>query len=470
MAVPGFFAYFVLAAYVPLSALAFFLMRPAKAAMFVVLVGILFLPGLVCFDAPLVPPLGKHEVATVCALMGLLAFSPRQVRRARLGRGGDAFLLLTVPAIALTAFTNRDPLTYGPLVVSGFTMRDLLALLVRFSFEVAVPYLVGRLVVTSSRDARTLVRTFVGLGLVYSLFMLFEIRMSPNLHHLIYGYSCHADFTQTRRWGGYRPTVFMAHGLVVGLFALAAALLAATEGRFRRSRLGLPAGWSTLYLVTILVLCKSTGAIIMGLVTLPVVALASPRRQIHVAVLLAALCIAYPGVKLAGLFPDQTISELTSSHLDADRAGSLQFRFDMDKRLIDFARERLWFGWGEFGRNLIYDNTGRDTVVTDGYWIIVLTGGGLLRLACSFGLLLYPVMRAARVLRRVRDPSDRFLLVGLAVALACFVFDLLPNGMGNPLPLFLAGALARLNLELSRPEMTDPQEVAGSEAAFRSLA
>jgi hypothetical protein len=468
--VPGSFAYFVLAAWVPLSALAFFFMRPAKAAIFVVLIGILFLPGLVCFDAPLIPPLGKHEVATLCALIGMLAFSPRQVRRARLGRGGDAFLLLTFPAIALTVFTNRDPLTYGPLVVSGCTMRDLLALSLRFCLETAVPYLVGRLVVTSSRDARTLVRTFVGLGLVYSLFMLFEIRMSPNLHQWVYGYAYFPVFVQSIRWGGYRPTVFLTHGLAVGLFALAAALFAAAEGRIRRSRLGLPTGWSTLYLVTILVICKSTGAIIMGLVTLPVVALASPRRQIRVAVLLAALCIAYFGVKLEGVFPDQAIVEFTNSQLDADRAGSLQFRFEMDKRLIEFARERLWFGWSEFGRNRIYDDTGRDTVVTDGYWIIVLTCGGLLRLACTFGLLLYPVMRAARVLRRVREPSDRFLLAGLAVVLACYVFDLLPNGMGNPLPLFLAGALARLNLELSRPEMTEPQGVAGSEAAFRSLA
>ncbi len=467
---PGFFAYFVLAAYVPLSALAFLLMRPAKAAMLVVLVGILFLPGLVAFDAPLIPPLGKHEVATVCALVGMLAFSPRQWRRARLGRGGDAFMLLMIPAIVLTVFNNRDTLTFGPLVVPGYTMHDLLALLVRFFFEVAVPYLVGRLVVTSNRDARTLVRTFVGLGLVYSLFMLFEMRMSPNLHRWIYGYHFHSDFSQTVRWGGYRPTVFLAHGLTVGLFALAAALFAATEGRITKRRLGLPTRWSTLYLVTILVLCRSTGAIIMGLVTLPVVALASPRRQIRVAVLLAAVCVAYPVVKLAGVFPKQAIREFTRDHLSPERADSLQFRFDNDKRLIDRALDRLWLGWGEFGRNRIYDDTGRDTVVTDGYWIIVLSGGGLLRLACSFGLLLYPVMRASRVMKRLREPGDRFLLAGLAIVVACHVFDLLPNGLGNPLVLFLAGALARLNLELSRPEMTDPQGVAGSETAFPSLA
>jgi hypothetical protein len=404
----------------------------------------------------------------VCALVGMLAFSPRQVRRARLGRGGDAFLLLTIPAIAFTVLTNRDPLTFGPLALPGLTTHDLLASLVRFFFETAVPYLGGRLVVTSIRDARTLVRTFVWLGLAYSLLMLFEMRFSPNLHRWIYGYHAYRDFSQTVRWGGFRPTVFLAHGLAVGLFALATALLAVTEGRIREWRL--PTRWSALYLVAILILCRSTGAIVLGLVTLPVVATGNPRRQLRVALLVGAVCVAYPGVKLAGLFPDQAIVEFTRDHLSAERAQSLQVRFDNDKLLIDNARNRLWFGWGSWGRNRVYDDTGMDVAITDGYWIIELGAGGLVQLACSFGLLLYPVMHAARVLRRVREPGDRFLLAGLAVVLVCYVFDLLPNGMYNPLPMFLAGALARLNLELSRPEMTEPQGVGESEVAFRSLA
>jgi hypothetical protein len=135
---------------------------------------------------------------------------------------------------------------------------------------------------------------------------------------------------------------------------------------------------------------------------------------------------------------------------------------------MDKAREQLWFGWGGFGRNRLYDDAGRDTAVTDGYWIIVLGSGGLVQLVCSFGLLLYPVIRVARVLRRVREPRDRFLLAGLAVALVCYVFDLLPNGMYNPIPLFLAGALTRLNLELSRLEMTEPLVVrTGSEVGIQ---
>jgi hypothetical protein len=460
----------VLAAYVPLSALAFLFLRPAKAAMLVVLTGMLFLPEAVDFDAPLIPPLGKHEVATICALIGLIVFSPRQLRRARLGHGGDWFLLLMLPATALTVLSNRDSLAYGPLVLHGLQARDLLAFLVRKGFEVALPYLVGRLIVTSSRDARTLVRMFVRLGLVYSLFMVFEMRFSPNLHRWVYGYHARDTFVQTIRWGGYRPTVFLEHGLAVGLFALAVALFAATEGRIARWRLGLPAGWSTLYLVVILFFCRSTGAAILGLVTLPVVARGSPRQQIRLAVVLATICIAYPGVKISGLFPDQAIEEFTANHLGAVRAESIGVRFNSEERLINRTRERLWFGWGGFGRNRLYNELGQDAVITDGYWILVLSSGGVLLLACCFGLMLYPVMRAARVLKRVREPQDRFLLAGMAVVLTCYVFDLLPNGMFNRAPLFLAGALARLNLELSRPEMTEPQVVAESELAFRSLA
>ena len=420
--------------------------------MLVVLVGMLFLPEAVYFDAPLVPPLGKHEVATICALVGLLVSSPRQLRQARLGYGGDLFLLLMIPSIALTVLNNRDSIPIGPLTLAGLHMRDLLAIIVRTAVQVAVPYLAGRLIVGSSRDARALVHTFVSLGLVYSVLMVLEMRFSPQLHRWVYGYHARAAFVQTMRWGGYRPTVFLEHGLAVALFALAAVLLSATEGRVTKWRLGLPAGWSTLYLVVVLIFCRSTGAICLCLITLPVVLRGRPRSQLRVAILLATICVVYPGLKLAGLFPDQAIEEFTGHHLGAQRAESITVRFDSEKRLIDHTRERLWFGWGGFGRNRLYNESGQSTIIIDGYWIIQLSSGGLLLLVCCFGLMLYPVMRAARVLRWTWNPRDRFVLAGLAVALACYVFDLLPNGMFSPAPLFLAGALARLNLELSRPE------------------
>ena len=72
-----------------------------------------------------------------------------------------------------------------------------------------------------------------GAGLIYSLFILFELRMSPNLHRWIYGFGQHG-FSQHIRWGGYRPMVFMAAGLAVALFITNALMAAGALTRLRR--------------------------------------------------------------------------------------------------------------------------------------------------------------------------------------------------------------------------------------------
>src|SRR5204863_66271 len=73
-------------------------------------------------------------------------------------------------------------------------------------------------------------------GLIYSVLILWEVRMSPQLHATVYGASPRqADFAQAIRWGGYRPIVFMPHGLAVALFicntVMAAFILARNRGK-----------------------------------------------------------------------------------------------------------------------------------------------------------------------------------------------------------------------------------------------
>ena len=59
------------------------------------------------------------------------------------------------------------------------------------------------------------------------------------------------------------------------------------------------------------------------------------------------------------------------------RRQSLAFRFDNEEILLRHARERMAFGWGTFGRHRVRDPiTGKDTSVTDGYWIIALGSQG----------------------------------------------------------------------------------------------
>ena len=440
----GYLPYLALAAWVPFSVVAFAAMKPNQAAVLVMLGGMLFLPEVVSFDAPLVPPYGKHEIASTCALFGLLLRCPERLRMPRLGRGADFFIILVVLSGTATVLLNPDAVGYGPLQLPGMHVRDVLAYGIRDFLDILQPYLVGRMCIQSTRDVRALVRLVLGLGLVYSLLILFELRFSPNLHRWIYGFHARDDFSQTIRWGGYRPTVFMEHGLAVALFAMAVALYAAVQARLRKRHWGLPSWCWTLYFTTIMMLCRSTGAIILGIIVLFAIVWLSPRKQLRLAVVIATVCFIYPGLRASGLFPVDAIVKFTSQYIAPDRAASLRFRFENEEILMEHVRKRLWFGWGGYGRNRPYDSEGQNMVITDGHWIILLSEGGVVLLYTVFGIMLVPVFSAMRVLRKVPDRDDRQLLAGLALVGVCCVFDLLPNGMFNQAPLFYAGTLTSL--------------------------
>src|SRR5690606_38002774 len=92
----------------------------------------------------------------------------------------------------------------------------------------------------TERAQREILVALMVAGLAYSMPMLVEIRLSPQLNVWVYGFFQHG-FDQMIRYGGYRPIVFLEHGLWVAFFALMAfcsalalARLAPPEERMRR--------------------------------------------------------------------------------------------------------------------------------------------------------------------------------------------------------------------------------------------
>jgi len=80
-----------------------------------------------------------------------------------------------------------------------------------------LPYLIGRVYFNDLESLQELaVGIFIG-GLIYIPFCWFEVRFSPQLHKWVYGFRQHS-FIQNVRDGGYRPMVFMQHGLMVGMW------------------------------------------------------------------------------------------------------------------------------------------------------------------------------------------------------------------------------------------------------------
>jgi len=122
------------------------------------------------------------------------------------------------------------------------------------------PYIVGRAYVREQADLLRILQTITLGGLVYVPLCWIEIRVSPQLHTLVYGFHQH-QFAQSVRFGGWRPTVFLQHGLAVGAW-MAAATVAATglwRSNLRRPGRGPPSGLLVCILLVTTVFVKSVG-------------------------------------------------------------------------------------------------------------------------------------------------------------------------------------------------------------------
>src|SRR5262249_41129920 len=121
-----------------------------------------------------------------------------------------------------------------------------------------------------TRDTADILRVLVIAGLAYSPLMLFEIRMSPQLHILFYGYLPH-KFIQTVRGEGFRPVVFLGHGLLVAFFAMTSFVAAAAFWRTRTRIARLSPASVGAYSSVLLAFCQTGGAIVYGIVLVPLV-------------------------------------------------------------------------------------------------------------------------------------------------------------------------------------------------------
>jgi hypothetical protein len=282
-------------------------------------------------------------------------------------------MLVLVTSPFITCQLNDDPINIGSAVLPALSSYDGGSSIIEAIIRL-IPFFVGRRFLSSENDTEEILRVLVVAGLIYSLPAIFEVRFSPQLHSWIYGYyPQEMGFQQQLRGDGFRPVVFLGHGLLVSFFFCTTAVAAAAFWRTNTQaipKIRLPAGGIVVYLCFILALCKSLASTIYATVAIPLVYLTKPKMQIGFAVLLTSAAVLYPLLRTTDLVPTGAILELSAS-ISADRSDSLEFRLRNEEALLQRASERLWFGWGRFGRSLIYDESGNNMIV-DGNWIIVL--------------------------------------------------------------------------------------------------
>jgi hypothetical protein len=424
----------------PIIAAGLYHSRPLTAAtIWTILGAFLLLPADAAIKiAPGIPQLDKFSLSNLAALIGCILAA----KRFRLWNGftlAETFLLVTMVSPFITSELNGDSIQVGTTFLPSVGHYDALSAAVGQCLSL-IPFFIGRQFLRTASGITEILRALVIACLIYSLLMLFEIRMSPQLHAWVYGYTPSDNFAQEMRDGGFRPAVFTGHGLLAAFFTMTATVAAAALWRTRKRLSQLPPAGLAAYLAVILILCKSMAALLYGLALVPLVRFFTPRTQVRVAIALVTFALSYPLLRTLDFVPVRAIVEVAKS-INSERAESLEFRFDNERALLDRASQRMLFGWGRFGRNRLHDDTGRDISVTDGRWIITLGQYGWFGFLAEFGLLALPVYRAASALRCTRDPHDRVHLSALALLLAVNVIDLLPNATLIPWTWLMAGAL-----------------------------
>ncbi len=403
-----------LVGFVPFVLTLFSFFPPRRAAIAAFLLGWLFLPE-AAIEVRGLPDFSKSFATSLAVLLGAFLFDSRRLGTFRLR-------LFDLPMLVWCCV----PLVTSPL--NGLGLYDGISWSLEEVVDWGLPYFLGRVYLCDREDLLELATGFFLGGLLYVPICLWEIRMSPNLHKLAYGFRQHS-FGQSIRYGGFRPLAFMQNGLVVVLFmcmAFAAGYWMWRSGRLRRIWV-LPVGPLLLLMLGTIVLCKTLIAAIL----IPLaVALPAGVRFMRTPAPLIVLLLAIPGyatLRTTGIWSGEQLVELVEG-FDRDRAQSLDFRIQNENRLAGRALERPGFGWGRFSRSHVFDASGKDISVTDGRWIIALGQKGLVGLVAFLLVFMVPLLSFIR-----RNPAHTWKHAAIApgVCIAVIVYFALLNNIPN---------------------------------------
>lgn len=447
---PNAIAYLVLALWPFVCLVLFRTLTLQRALIWSILGGYLVLPPLTEFNLPLVPAMDKVSVPNLSVLAILIFATKERVHLwpdSRLARWlMVGFVLCVIPtvltnseAINFEVLRGADPIVFLIDQLPGQSVRDIGSVLIA-QLLTLVPFVLARQFLATDEGLRDLLLAFMIGGLIYSIPSLIEIRLSPQMNIWVYGFFQHS-FEQMMREGGFRPIVFLPHGLWLALFVCIALMSGAALTRAAapgtRARMLI----LTAYLAVLLFLCKSLASFAYGLVLTPFIFFASHRMMIRLALVFGLTAVIYPTLRQFQLIPTDAILEQVAA-VKPERAESLEYRFNNEAQLLVRAAEKPLFGWGGWGRSLIRDDeTGRIMSIPDGRWIVVFGTFGWLGYICEFGLLALPIFLMGWEIRRRRDLVLPPYVGPAALILGITMMDMLLNATLTPITWLTAGAI-----------------------------
>ncbi len=423
--------------WVPVSIFFFIVSRPQIAILITCIGGWLFLPH-TSFDLKGLPAYDKYMAVSLCLIIGHVLFGKNKTpEKTKLGFGGILALLWCLCPIA-TSLSNE--LGW----YNGFSAS------LRQFIEWGIPFWIGAQYFSKAKDIDLLCKAIVLGGLIYIPFCLFEVKMSPQLSNIIYGFFPHS-FLQHMRYGGWRPIVFMQHGLMVALWMALTAVVATWLWKYKEIKLigSIPISIVSVCLILTMILCKSKGALLLMCVGCFLLFL-SKRNITRVLLVITATIPLFMILRITNLLPTDLIVDAASNIFDSQRLESLEFRLKEEDMVANKILERIGLGWGGYGRARVIDSkNGLYLETMDSLWLIAYSTYGLLGLFSLFGHMLYGPWKVLNKLRKDASLlSDNTGPMVLSLIVILFMIDQLLNGMVNPVYILVSGSMASFSHQL----------------------
>ncbi|MEO6861654.1 MAG: O-antigen ligase domain-containing protein [Microcoleus sp.] len=394
----------------------------------------LFLPQ-ASYPIPLLPPYTKISASCYAILLATIIYDTARITTFKPGWLDVPMVICCLCPIVSQVTNGGSPIspTFNQIITWG------------------MPYFLGRLYMGSLDGLRQLAIGIFAGGLAYIPFTLVEGVKGPILHQMVYGVNAFEDWGQARRMGGWRPVVFMQHGLMVGVWMMTAALIGVwlwQTGTLKKFQ-GQSIKTLAIVLTIAFFLCRSTGAYSLFGIALFILFFAKWFRTSLPLLFVIGYISFYLYIAASGQFSSKDVMGVINPIFGEERAGSLKFRFDMEEILGDKARQKFLFGWGDSGGNRVYNGYGQDISVTDSLWIIEFGTNGAVGLVSLFSSFLLPVVVFATLKYPARTWSNPKVAPAavLGVAVTMYMFDCVLNAMTNPIFALIVGGISGLVLK-----------------------
>ena len=444
-------ASFVLIGWIPVTVGLFAYLPPRRAILISVIGGWLFLPWF-GFVLPGIPDYGRYAAVSLAALVGSLLFDSRRW-------GSMRPRLWDVPMIVFCCCPMATEVLNGDGVMAG------LSSIITNLFQWGIPYAIGRAYFNDLRGMRDLaIGVLVGAA-IYMPLVWIEVRISPQLHRMLYGYHQHM-FAHALRYGGFRPRVFMKTSIMLSTWIAAGTMCGAylwmSKAMSRLWRVPMALLVPLLMITTILCKC-GTGYMHMA-VGIPVAIGTNWLRSRIFVLTIVIIPLIYITARVTGMWDGSEAIAMVG--LVEGRTGeSLAGRMRQEQGYVGQALKRPFLGSGD-DRFMRDDEGERLYKGIEAFWVISLGLHGLVSVISIYLAFVIPALFV--VIRTPRSAWVSSLMaptVAVVVVTAHYAADCLFNGLLNPVYVMGLGGLTGL----ACPRMREA-DVSGASVRLLGLA